>query len=173
MGSEPTQEASAGASSATQVDRRGFIATTSSVAMTAGLFAGYGTFFAIAGRFLYPAGPDVLGWMFVATVDSVKIGDALTYFTPSGAKVVIARQREDGAASDFIALSSTCPHLGCQVHWEAVNDRFFCPCHNGTFDPQGLPTGGPPADSHQSLPRYPLRIENGLLFIEVPLEKVV
>jgi len=156
-----------------ETDRRGFLATTSSLAMTAGLAAGYGTFFALAGRFLYPAGPDVMGWMYVATVDSLANGDALTYFTPSGAKVVVARQGDKGAVEDFIALSSTCPHLGCQVHWEAVNNRFFCPCHNGTFDPQGKATGGPPKDANQSLPHYQLRIENGLLFIEVPLEKVV
>ncbi len=154
-------------------DRRSFLATTSSVAMTAGLAASYGTFFALAGRFLYPAGPDVMGWMYVATVDSLKSGDALTYFAPSGAKVVIARQGDKGTIDDFIALSSTCPHLGCQVHWEAVNDRFFCPCHNGTFDPQGKPTGGPPKDANQSLPHYSLRIENGLLFIEVPVDRVV
>lgn len=154
------------------LDRRDFLATTSSVAMTAGLVAGYGTFFAIAGRFLFPAGPDVMGWMFVATADSLRAGETLPYFTPSGAKVVIARQREEGDVSDFIALSSTCPHLGCQVHWESVQDRFFCPCHNGTFDPQGKATGGPPFDAGQSLPHYGLRIENGLLFIEVPLEKV-
>lgn len=154
-------------------DRRGFLATSSSLAMAAGLASGYGTFFTLAGRFLYPAGPDVMGWMYVATLDSLKIGDALTYFAPNGAKVVIARQGETGAVDDFVALSSTCPHLGCQVHWEAANDRFFCPCHNGTFDPQGKPTGGPPKDANQSLPHYQLRIEHGLLFIEVPLEKVV
>lgn len=155
-----------------ETDRRGFLSTTSSLAMTAGLAAGYGTFFTIAGRFLFPSGPDVMGWMFVATVDSLRAGDALTYFTPSGAKVVVARQGDRGTVDDFIALSSTCPHLGCQVHWEAVNDRFFCPCHNGTFDPQGKATGGPPFDAGQSLPHYALRIENGLLFIEVPLEGI-
>jgi Rieske Fe-S protein len=154
-------------------DRRGFMATTSSVAMAAGLAAGYGTFFAMAGRFLFPAGSDVTGWMFVAEVDRLRVGDSMTYVAPNGAKVVVARQQEKGTAADFIALSSTCPHLGCQVHWESANGRFFCPCHNGTFDSQGQATGGPPFTAGQSLPRYPLRIERGLLFIEAPLERVV
>ena len=70
-------------------------------------------------------------------------------------------------ADAFIALSSTCPHLGCQVHWEPQNDRYLCPCHNGTFAPAGTPTGGPPFEANQSLPHYPLRVEGGLLFVEV------
>ena len=75
--------------------------------------------------------------------------------------------------SDFVAFSSICPHLGCQVNWELQNDRFFCPCHNGVFDRDGNATGGPPAAAGQRLPRYPLKIENGLLFIEVQLESAV
>jgi Rieske Fe-S protein len=58
------------------------------------------------------------------------------------------------------------------VHWQAQNNRFFCPCHNGIFTPEGKGIGGPPGDAGQSLPRYPLRIENGLLMIEVPVEKL-
>ncbi|MBI4577262.1 MAG: Rieske 2Fe-2S domain-containing protein, partial [Planctomycetes bacterium] len=75
-----------------------------------------------------------------------------------------------GAVEDFLALSSTCPHLGCRVHWEVQNRRFFCPCHNGSFDAAGRATGGPPAEAGQSLPRYALRLEGGLLFIELPVE---
>jgi len=60
-----------------------------------------------------------------------------------------------------------CPHLGCQVHWEPQNDRFFCPCHNGVFSPDGVATAGPPAEAGQSLLEYPLKVEGNLLFIEV------
>ena len=81
----------------------------------------------------------------------------------------ITRQGEAGSVDDFIALSSTCPHLGCQVHWEPKNNRFFCPCHNGALDPAGNPTAGPPADAGQSLPEYELKIDAGLLFIKVKL----
>jgi len=66
------------------------------------------------------------------------------------------------------ALSSTCPHLGCQVRWEAQNDRFFCPCHNGVFDQSGVATAGPPGEAGQSLPKYELKVEDGLLHIAVP-----
>ena len=87
---------------------------------------------------------------------------------PSGETINITRMAREGTADDFIALSSTCPHLGCQVRWEGQNDRFFCPCHNGVFDPSGKGIEGPPGDAGQSLPRYSLRIDDGLLHIAVP-----
>jgi cytochrome b6-f complex iron-sulfur subunit len=89
---------------------------------------------------------------------------------PTGERITLARRGAGGSAEDFVALSSTCPHLGCQVHWEPQNERFFCPCHNGAFDPQGHAIAGPPFEAGQSLPRYPLEVRDGLLFIEVPVE---
>ncbi len=154
--------------SETQPERRKFLTTASTVAMGAGLAGGYGAFGAIAGRFLYPARPDDRLWQFVIEADRLGLGDSVLYRGPSGETINVTRQAEAGDVSDFIALSSTCPHLGCQVHWEGQNNRYFCPCHNGTFDPAGVGTGGPPGDSGMSLPRYPLRVDSGLLFIEVP-----
>lgn len=151
-------------------DRRMFLSTTSSVAMAGGLAAGYGALALMAGRFVYPSKPRPLAWMFVAEVNHLKPGDTLRYETPAGQTVTITRRGDEGTADDFLALSSTCPHLGCKVHWEGQNNRFFCPCHNGVFDPSGKATAGPPAEAGQSLPRYALRVERGLLFIEVPVE---
>lgn len=153
-------------------DRRGFLARVSSAGMIAGLAASYGTAGAFAARYLYPARPRPKAWMYVARVADVPLGGSLSYTTPGGERVAIARQGESGGVGDFVALSSTCPHLGCQVHWEAVNERFFCPCHNGTFDKDGKGTGGPPGDAGQSLPRYPLEVRGGLLYIEVPVERL-
>ncbi len=146
--------------------------------MVSGIVAGYGTFAGIIGRFLFPSS-DTRQWQFVIDLQSVHLGDSLTYVSPSGQRVVITRIGESGNAADFIALSSVCPHLGCQVHWEPQNDRFFCPCHNGAFDPEGRPIAGPPKDADQSLPRYPLRIErrheheSGLLYIQIETERLV
>lgn len=152
------------------MDRRSFLSRASSIAMGAGLVSSYGAFAAMAGRFLYPARPALKGWLFVIEVAAMKPGASLTYTAPDGATIAVARQGLTGQVSDFIALSSTCPHLGCKVHWEGQNQRFFCPCHNGAFDPSGKATAGPPAEAGQSLGKYPLRVENGLLYIEVPLE---
>ena len=150
------------------IARRGFF---SSVAMVGGLAAGYGTFIAMAGRYLYlyPTGARDKAWQFVTELDGVRVGDALDYEAPTGVRIVIARRAANGTADDFVALSSVCPHLGCQVHWEPHRSRFFCPCHNGVFDPQGKAVEGPPAAAGQSLAAHPLKAQDGLLFIEVPV----
>ncbi|HTP09669.1 MAG TPA: Rieske 2Fe-2S domain-containing protein [Anaerolineae bacterium] len=44
-------------------------------------------------------------------------------------------------ASGFIALSTTCPHLGCTV--EDTAEGFICPCHNSRFDQAGTLLQGP------------------------------
>ena len=150
----------------TAPNRRAILA---SAAMAGGLVAGYGAMAGVAGRFLYPAKPAPKGWLMVSDLDGFKPGASIVYRTPAGAPVAIARRGRSGTADDFIALSSTCPHLGCQVHWEGQNNRFFCPCHNGAFDAEGKATSGPPADAGQSLKAFPLKVEKGLLYIEVPL----
>jgi Rieske Fe-S protein len=152
-------------------DRRDFLGSASRAAMAAGLIGGYGGFAAIALRFLYPSGGDDSFWQLVAKIDEIGVGESILYRGPSGETINIARQHRNGNADDFVALSSTCPHLGCQVRWEAQNNRFFCPCHNGVFDPSGVATGGPPAEAGQSLSRYPLKVEGGLLHIAVPPQR--
>ena len=149
-------------------DRRKFLASTSKAAMAAGLVGGYGGFAAIAGRYLYPATTGEVLWQFVAEIDGIEAGEALRYTGPAGETINITRRARNGDAEDFIALSSTCPHLGCQVRWEGQNDRFFCPCHSGVFDPAGVATEGPPAEAGQSLGRYRLEVERGTLRIAVP-----
>ncbi len=139
--------------------------------MLGGLGASYGTLALFAGRYLYlyPTGARTKAWQFVTELDGMLVGEALNYVAPTGAKVVVARQAANGTADDFVALSSVCPHLGCQVLWQPHKNRFYCPCHNGVFDPRGKATEGPPAAAGQSLADYPLKVENGLLFIEVPV----
>lgn len=137
--------------------------------MAGGLAAGYGMFTHVAGRFLYPAAPPRKSWVFVARVADVPKGSSLQYIAPSGATIAVAR-RESAGDAEFVALGSTCPHLGCQVHWEPQHARFFCPCHNGAFDSVGRPISGPPKDANQSLPSYPWKVENGLLYLEVSAE---
>jgi Rieske Fe-S protein len=149
--------------------RRSFLTTASGALMTAGLALGYGTFGVMLARFVYPAASRNRGWMFVCTADSLARGQALDFTAPAGARIVIARQGPGTAAEDFLALSSVCPHLGCQVHWEAQNDRFFCPCHNGAFDKSGNAIAGPPKAANQTLVRFPVKVEDGLLYVEVPL----
>lgn len=152
--------------------RRSFLGQMTWCMMAGGLAAGYGVFAAYAGRFLYPAKRNSVAWHFVTTLDQLTTGDAMAFETPTGAKVVVARQSEGDTVEHFIALSSVCPHLGCAVHWEPQNDRFFCPCHNGAFDASGKATEGPPEQANQELSQFPLKVENGSLYMEVPTESI-
>lgn len=151
-------------------DRRDFLSRSTSLVMVGGLAAGYGTLGYMVGEYLYPSEPRKLIWVFVGEAASVRPGEITKFRTPAGQTVMLSRQGKSAEIADFLALSTTCPHLGCQVHWEPQNQRFFCPCHNGAFDTSGKATAGPPKDANQALLPYALRIENGLLFIQVPAE---
>lgn len=157
---------------AATLTRRAALWLSSRVLMVAGLAGGYGLFAWVGARFMLPARLGRMHQLFVTRVDDVAVGSTLLYQTPDGRTVNITRHGTIGTAADFIALSSTCPHLGCQVRWEGQNNRYFCPCHNGTFDAQGKATGGPPGDAGLSLPRYVLTVQKGLLYIHVPAEQL-
>jgi cytochrome b6-f complex iron-sulfur subunit len=153
-------------------DRRTFVKKASSLVMVGGLAAGYGTLAVHAAKFLMPSADGEPRWQFVSDIQRFAVGDAVAFATPEGSKVLIARQGKGEDESNFIALSSVCPHLGCKVHWEALNNRFFCPCHNGAFDAQGMATAGPPAAAKQQLKRFRLKVERGLLYIDLPSDTV-
>ncbi len=163
----------------TEIDRRWFFSTTT-VVMATSLAGSYGTFFAMAGRFFFPSDAN-RQWLFVSDADGIAPGESFSFQSPEGVNVMITR-RSDGFAEDlpneplavdnFLALSSVCPHLGCRVHWEANNNRFFCPCHNGVFDADGVATAGPPAAEGQKLPHYTLQIIEGALYIEMPTSSI-
>jgi Rieske Fe-S protein len=61
--------------------------------------------------------------------------------------------------------SATCPHLGCVVHFNPMENSFDCPCHGSRFDARdGARLNGPadrglaPADfAHPAAP--PVRPE--------------
>jgi nitrite reductase/ring-hydroxylating ferredoxin subunit len=175
-GTNPRESAPSSLSGDVAIDRRDFVSTVSSLAMAGGLVAGYGTLGVMAGRYLFQSTDDT-AWLYVAPAEAVRPGESLPFESPVGVRVVITRKpagdsQRPAAEADFLALSSVCPHLGCRVHWEAPNNRFFCPCHNGTFDANGKATSGPPLAAGQSLPQYPLRIEKGMLFIKAPVRLV-
>lgn len=61
---------------------------------------------------------------------------------------------------ELIVLSAVCPHLGCTVPWVENERKFICPCHLGTFSPDGKLIGGPPP---RNMDRLQTRIEDGTL----------
>ncbi|HYM90821.1 MAG TPA: Rieske 2Fe-2S domain-containing protein [bacterium] len=62
----------------------------------------------------------------------------------------------------FRIFDNHCTHLGCPYHWEATEQRFVCPCHNGVFDATGKVLGGPPP---RPLDYYDSKVEAGTLFM--------
>ncbi len=152
---------------AAHLGRRTFLRRLTAVVMGVGLTAAFAGLASIAGRFLVPRRRDAGRWLYVAELARMPAGSVVAFVTPNGEPVTVARLGAGADAHDFVALSTTCPHLGCRVHWEAHRQRFFCPCHNGVFDADGRAVSGPPAEAGQDLSRYPLRVENGLLFLSV------
>ena len=65
---------------------------------------------------------------------------------------------------DYIAMSNICTHLGCRVRWIEEQEQFFCPCHNGVFDKEGMVVSGPPP---RPLDRYEVKVENNQLYLLV------
>ncbi len=58
----------------------------------------------------------------------------------------------------YVAISSSCMHLGCPVNFVPAAQRFICPCHGGVYDIQGKVNGGPPV---RPLDRYYTRVVAG------------
>ncbi len=83
---------------------------------------------------------------------------SVTAIGPGG--FFLARLR-DGA---FLAMSRTCPHLGCSVTWEEKQNRFVCPCHGSVFNRRGEVESGP---APRPLDTYPLRLEDGVVKVEI------
>ncbi len=61
------------------------------------------------------------------------------------------------------ALSNTCSHMQCPVHWEDNLKQFLCPCHGGLYNMDGVNVGGPPP---KPLPEYVHRLDGTTLYVE-------
>jgi menaquinol-cytochrome c reductase iron-sulfur subunit len=60
--------------------------------------------------------------------------------------------------SKATVIDPHCTHLGCPVEWSSGSGSFLCPCHGGSFDPEGYPTSGPPP---RRLDTYETRVVDG------------
>lgn len=59
-------------------------------------------------------------------------------------------------------LTSICPHLGCTVPWNKEKNQFGCPCHGGTFAPDGTRISGP---SQRGMDALETSVEDGQLMV--------
>lgn len=127
----------------------------------AALGAAYGMFATFATQFVFPKrGAPRRQRIFIAFADQIDQGDSRAVNMPSGDQLLISNTGRINAetGNTFVAFSNSCPHLGCKVHWEAQRERFYCPCHQGVFDPNGAAVSGPPAQSGSNLKPYEIEI---------------
>jgi Rieske Fe-S protein len=55
----------------------------------------------------------------------------------------VALYRDGGG--NLHALSSVCPHRGCDVEWNGEEKVWDCPCHGSRFTSEGAVIRGPTA----------------------------
>ena len=133
--------------------------------MGGGLLLAYGTLAVQSLLFLLPKRlRPRTRLLFAGRVDQFSPGTVRAFRDLEGNPILIRRGNEG-----FEAFSSTCPHLGCRVHWESEEGIFFCPCHRGVFDERGTAISGPPADAGQSLSHVSLKVDDtaGVIYVEV------
>lgn len=133
--------------------------------MGIGLIASYGLFAIQGFLFLLPQRlrPPTRR-LFAGQLDQFEVGSLQAVLDLQGNQILVKRD-----AQGLRAFNATCPHLGCRVHWEADKKRFFCPCHNGAFNADGVATEGPPAAAGQNLAAVPLEVDekSGVVYLEV------
>jgi menaquinol-cytochrome c reductase iron-sulfur subunit len=78
--------------------------------------------------------------------------------TVSEKAVYIAKDQR----GELCVLSSICPHLGCTVPWNKEKKQFICPCHGGTFAPDGSRVSGP---SQRGMDTLETSVQDGQLLV--------
>lgn len=108
-------------------------------------------------------------WRAVGNVDDFHIGDTVEARFVDVASVPWAGQASEIAvwlrrksATEFVAFSLNCTHLGCPVRWERGAQLFLCPCHGGVYYADGSVAGGPPP---RALAQYPTRVEGSRVMV--------
>ncbi|MBV9227972.1 MAG: Rieske 2Fe-2S domain-containing protein, partial [Chloroflexi bacterium] len=112
-------------------------------------------------------------WHLVTTVAA--LGDkAVKFVTDSVIGYVIRNDGDDTEApkGSIIAMSAACTHMGCIVKWQESDNRFHCPCHGGVFTEYGKPDPSSRMRYLVALPRLKTKVENGNIYVEVPVSNV-
>lgn len=88
---------------------------------------------------------------------------------PEGRRVRVLRGEEPvellRRGDEVRALSLWCTHMGCEVAWRELRERYVCPCHEGEYDASGHAVAGPPP---RDLRRIALVRRRGRVVLPVP-----
>ena len=60
---------------------------------------------------------------------------------PWGNKPGLLKRNDNGGLDAFVAV---CTHLDCNVTYREEDRKFFCACHDGWYDENGINIAGPP-----------------------------
>ncbi|MBI1814827.1 MAG: Rieske (2Fe-2S) protein [Deltaproteobacteria bacterium] len=144
-----------------ETSRRSFFAQ---MLAAIGLLLSYGLLGGYAVAYLFPARVRRKArLLFIGRRVDFAAGSTRTFVDAKGRTLLL---RPSGDSIE--AFDTRCPHLGCKVHWEPDKDRFFCPCHHGVFNRDGVATAGPPFDAKQSLAHEVLDVDSaGNVFLKV------
>ncbi len=74
----------------------------------------------------------------VSSIDQVKRGEGA--ILREGLNKFAVYRDDQGKVTK---LSAVCPHLGCIVAWNAVEQTWDCPCHGSRFTAEGNVINGP------------------------------
>ncbi len=128
------------------------------IVMCIGVFLSHGLFGGYIVSFLLPKKKRVkYRETLISNVKKIPQGKSIVFEDLQGKSIILANT-PDG----FKAISTTCTHLGCQVHWESSKSLFVCPCHNAFFDTNGNTISGP---APKPLERYDVVLNNGNIFV--------
>ena len=95
----------------------------------------------------------------IADVNEIAIGGAVSFAYPEAHDSCLLLRTGE---KTFIAFSQKCTHLSCAVVPQPDKGRFYCPCHEGSFDiATGAPIAGPP---RRPLPKINVEIRSGAVY---------
>jgi len=109
-------------------------------------------------RFITPVKREINRKIFTVGLEELPLNATKRFKDLQGRDLMIVRTGE----REVKAISTVCTHLGCTVFWQKDRQEFFCPCHNGSFDKNGLVIAGPPP---APLDLYPVEIEGDNVFV--------
>ena len=126
------------------------------------VFLPFGTAFAgflsMGIRFITPYKREVERRIFTIHLNELELNTTRRFQDLRGKDFTLVRTSE----REVKAISTTCTHLGCSVHWQPDKKQFYCPCHQGVFDTNGQVVSGPPP---RPLDSYRVDLEGDNVFI--------
>ena len=109
-------------------------------------------------RFITPIKREIDRKIFTVGLEELPLNATKRFKDLRGRDLMLVRTGE----REVKAISTVCTHLGCTVFWQKDRQEFFCPCHNGRFDKNGVVLEGPPP---APLDLYPVEIEGDNVFV--------